>query len=88
MDTEGSRSFIPWVRAVHCTGWDVQVTVTQGQTRIPALVGQASEADVTVTSVDLQTPSLEAGFLAHTGRTIDDTGTETGPATPEVVMEQ
>lgn len=32
--------------------------------------------------------SLEAGFLAHTGRTIDDTGTETGPATPEVVMEQ
>lgn len=78
----------PWVRVVHCKDRNVQVTVTQGQTRIPALVTRAIEADVTVTSVDLQTPSLEAVFLAHTGRTIDDIGAETGPATPEVMMEQ
>lgn len=82
-ETLGSH---PWVTAVHCTGRDVQVTVTRGQTRIPALVSRASEADVTLTSVDLQTPSLEAVFLAHTGRTIAETGTP--PATPEVVMEQ
>ncbi|WP_227355929.1 hypothetical protein [Haladaptatus salinisoli] len=62
------------------------MTVTEGQTRIPALVTRASEADLTVTSVALQTPSLEAVFLAHTGRTIAENGPP--PTTPEVVMEQ
>ncbi len=77
-----------WVTAVHPTGRDVQVSVARGQTRIPALVTRASEASVSVTSVDLQTPSLESVFLTHTGRTIDDTGAETAPTRPPVVTKQ
>jgi ABC-2 type transport system ATP-binding protein len=66
----------PWVTDVSNTGRSVQVTVTQGQTRIPALVTRASEANVSITSVDLQTPSLESVFLTHTGQTIIDPKTE------------
>jgi ABC-2 type transport system ATP-binding protein len=65
-----------WIMGIHCKGREIQITVTCGQTRIPALVTRASEAGVSVTSVDLQTPSLESVFLAHTGRTIAETGTE------------
>lgn len=77
-----------WVTESHSNGRDVQVTVARGQTRIPELVTRASEARVSVTSVDLQTPSLESVFLTHTGRTIDETKTETMNVNPSMVTEQ
>lgn len=77
----------PWVTATHCNGQDVQVMVERGQTRIPALVARASEANISVTSVDLQTPSLESVFLAHTGRTIAETGVKTATDHSLVVTE-
>lgn len=77
-----------WVENVRSTGRDVHVTVERGQTRIPPLVTRASEADVSVTAVDLQTPSLESVFLAHTGRTIDETNAANPPTRPTEVTER
>jgi ABC-2 type transport system ATP-binding protein len=75
--TEGTPRGLPdrldaqgWVREYETTGIGVNVTVDRGGERIADLVRLADDAGVTITSVDVRRPTLEAVFLSHTGATI------------------
>jgi ABC-2 type transport system ATP-binding protein len=67
-----------WIREYERTDAGVQVTLEHGATRIADLVRLADDRGVSITSVDLRTPSLENVFLSLTGSTIAERESDGG----------
>ena len=72
----GNESFttllkeLEWVKNIEQHGSLLELSVEEGDGRIPELLGLASREGIRVTSIDSHKPSLEDAFLHHTGRTI------------------
>ncbi|EMA46934.1 daunorubicin resistance protein DrrA family ABC transporter ATP-binding protein [Halococcus saccharolyticus] len=62
----------PWVRERDRTDEEVAITLEHGSTRVVDLVRLADETETTITSVDLEKPSLENVFLSLTGSTLTE----------------
>ncbi|EMA55549.1 MULTISPECIES: daunorubicin resistance protein DrrA family ABC transporter ATP-binding protein [Halococcus] len=69
VDRLGDR---PWVRERDRTDEGIAITLEHGTTRIVDLVRLADETEATISSVDLEKPSLENVFLALTGSTLTE----------------
>jgi ABC-2 type transport system ATP-binding protein len=61
-----------WVRGIRRHDGHVDITVREGETRIPDLLQIGQTAGIAVHSVTLKKPTLEDVFIHHTGRTIRD----------------
>lgn len=59
-----------WIKGVKQHDGFIDLTVNNGEKRIPEVVCIAPQIPVTITSVNLRRPSLEDVFLNYTGRTI------------------
>lgn len=60
----------PWMHDEH-----VNITVTEGESKIPVLLRLAERSKIEIKSVTLKKPTLEDVFIHHTGRTIrEETG--------------
>ncbi|NOY87605.1 MAG: ATP-binding cassette domain-containing protein [Deltaproteobacteria bacterium] len=63
-----------WITAVRRHDGRVDISVTGGESKIPAILHLADRAGVRTRSITLKKPTLEDVFIHHTGRTIRDEG--------------
>ncbi|GBE16124.1 daunorubicin/doxorubicin resistance ATP-binding protein DrrA [bacterium BMS3Abin14] len=63
-----------WITAVRRHSGQVDISVTGGEGKIPAILHIADRAGVITRSITLKKPTLEDVFIHHTGRTIRDEG--------------
>ncbi len=59
-----------WVEKISETDGEINLSVQQGETRIPEIVNLAQKTGTKINSVNLREPTLEDVFLQYTGRTI------------------
>jgi ABC-2 type transport system ATP-binding protein len=84
VDRLGDR---PWVRERDRTDEGIAITLEHGTTRVVDLVRLADETGTTITSVDLEKPSLENVFLSLTGSALTEREADE-PAAESVSDEQ
>jgi ABC-2 type transport system ATP-binding protein len=72
----------PWIKTVQSHETFLDLTVEQGEKRIPDIVSLAREAGAKINSVGLHKPSLEDVFLHFTGKTIREEEASGGEAHP------
>jgi ABC-2 type transport system ATP-binding protein len=77
INAESARVITPWkategVRQVTAEDGTIELLVNDSNLVLPRLFEAATQADVRITSVDIQEPNLEAVFLHLTGRALRD----------------
>lgn len=68
----GSLAQLPGVVQATATDSQVVLITPEGATLLPAVMREAAEHEVTIRSIDIQEPNLEAVFLHLTGRALRD----------------
>lgn len=69
-DFIASLKRLEWVKNIEQHRNLLELSVEEGDRRVPELLGLASRHGVSVTSIDSHKPSLEDAFLHYTGKTI------------------
>jgi len=59
-----------WIEEIKRHDVFLELRVKEGERRIPAIVGAAADAGITLNSINLRQPTLEDVFLSLTGKTI------------------
>jgi ABC-2 type transport system ATP-binding protein len=81
--TEKTFEGINWVNSISLHDSTLDLSVKNGETRIPEIIDIANKAGVEISSVSLRKPTLEDVFLNFTGRTIRE-----AEASPKEISKQ